>query len=198
MGDPRGHEFDRVVTSKELLRKVRTLTFDSSKQAANEARSERGSVSCAQGCGYCCYQKILASPGRGAMLHLWLKSKGQWTAATKSRLREADRAMSAETCVEWLSHRHPCVFLVEQSFGRGSCSVYPVRPVGCLTTFSSGDPADCADDDKGPRNVRRGTADPRVQEARAHRNGTFIPSSRRWAARAHDPPGRRALGGGPS
>lgn len=134
---------DAMVPVHQVLRRIRTGTFD----VANEGREiiadrEGKPVSCASGCAYCCYQKITVDIAQGLAIYLYLHPT--WTPELEQRLIEADREQTRHRHATWFQMRRPCVFLKEESFGRGTCTVYPVRPVGCAGTFSVGPPADCS------------------------------------------------------
>lgn len=136
----------RLITTKELVRLVRTNIHDYATlgRAAHE-RHHNVTVTCRAGCAYCCYQKVLVDAGQGAIIYLYLRQQGRWTPALMEALAAADKAMAPVSHHDWLATRTPCVFLKEERFGEGRCTVYPVRPIGCAATVSTaGDPPMCA------------------------------------------------------
>ncbi len=128
----------------DLLRYYQKNLFDF--HAKGRAYLERtvGKLSCHKGCAFCCYQKILVNVPDGALMYLHLKATEQWTAALQQRLVEADREMTHVPHGEWLPLRRACVMLKEQTFGCGTCRIYPVRPLACAAEFSVLEPANCA------------------------------------------------------
>jgi Fe-S-cluster containining protein len=131
------------ISSAQLLRKVRTATFDLANEGrALVAKTEGRPVSCTPGCAYCCYQKIVLDIAQGLAIYLHLRER--WTPALERRLLAADRDMTRSTHAAWLGQRRPCVFLKEEAFGRGTCTIYSVRPTACANTFAVGEPAGCA------------------------------------------------------
>lgn len=102
-------------------------------------------ISCKAGCAWCCNAKIVMDAGSGAMIALYLMSEKRWTPALVAKLEAADRAMAPTSHADWLARQEPCALLRVEGPGRGRCSVYPVRPVGCSGTYSNAaDPRDCA------------------------------------------------------
>lgn len=134
-----------LISATRLLRHYRRDLFDA--HALSRARLEHalGELSCSRGCAFCCYAKVVIDLGQGILIYLWLKSTGAWTSALEARLLEAEAAMAPVPHAEWLPRRVPCVFLKEYEYGKGICTVYPVRPLACATMFSAGRPADCGE-----------------------------------------------------
>jgi Fe-S-cluster containining protein len=128
-----------LIKPMDLLKQVRVAVYD----AAQEARAYAGTlgdVSCRRGCVNCCHQKVLSTPSEGLSIYLLLRSSGEWSADLETSLAEEDAYATKTNHADWFKEKRPCPFLK-----KGACSVYAVRPVGCLTTFSTGDPAHCAD-----------------------------------------------------
>jgi hypothetical protein len=132
---------DAVTTSligpRELLRRMRIKTFDAAKEVAKMA-STLGVVSCKKGCDNCCHQKVLSTPAEGLPIFLYLQFKGLWSTELEDELAEADVHGTRTSHHDWFMERRPCPFL-----RKGECSVYPVRPVGCIATFSINHPDFC-------------------------------------------------------
>jgi Fe-S-cluster containining protein len=138
----------KLISVAQLLRHFRVTTFDFAQFVRRGAVEKVGPVSCSPECAYCCYQKIVGPTFVGVMIYLYLRHERMWTPALRARLVEADRQMTARTHRGSLMARRPCPFLKEQSFGRGACSIYPVRPSACGSTFSvTKDPTRCAEVD---------------------------------------------------
>jgi Fe-S-cluster containining protein len=135
---------ERLVTVRQMLRVVRERLYDVHEHGRRAIERDRGRPpTCKPDCAYCCYAKILVSVADGLVIYLSLRS--QWSPALEKKLLTADRELTAHSHAEWLPLRKPCVFLRERAFGSGSCSIYPVRPLACATTFSvTANPADCA------------------------------------------------------
>ncbi len=134
---------ERLLTTKELLRYVRTNVFDVHGFGRRAIEREHGEVTCKPGCAYCCYAKIIVHVADGIIIYLALRP--QWTPTLERKLIDADRALTAASHAEWLGKRRPCVFLREERFGKGTCSIYPQRPIACAITFSvNPDPSCCA------------------------------------------------------
>jgi hypothetical protein len=126
-----------LIGPKDLLKRVRVAVYD----AGNEMRryaDELGEVSCKRACNNCCHQKVLSTPAEGLAIYLYLNSLGRWSDALEARLEEDDAYGTKTNHADWFKERRPCPFLKD-----GACGVYPVRPVGCIATFSTGDPQFC-------------------------------------------------------
>jgi hypothetical protein len=134
-----------VVPVTALMRRYRKSVFDFSAHARKEVERHGGvAPTCKNGCAYCCYPKIVINVYAGAMIFLHLRSEGRWTPAMKAKLIVADAVMTPIPHDDYLAKRIPCVFLKEDSYGHGSCSVHPARPFECATTFSDvADPSLC-------------------------------------------------------
>jgi Fe-S-cluster containining protein len=140
----------RLVTRRELLRLVQTKNFDYSQGLRREYEriQPNQKITCADGCSFCCYAKILVDAGTGAILYMHLERKGEWTPALEAKLLAADKALTASTHAEWLGKSIPCALLDEESPGRGRCTVYAVRPIACVSAHSvTSDPELCAEVD---------------------------------------------------
>lgn len=133
---------EKLIDAGDLLRRVRTLTFDYAQAAhagaVSHAEPPGAPVSCAPGCFGCCTAKIMVDVATGALIYLHLRDKDQWSPSVERALVSADRAMTGMSHGAWMDQQLPCVFL-----RGGRCTVYPVRPRACLSTFSKKDPALC-------------------------------------------------------
>lgn len=134
-----------MIARELLLRRVREVRKRAGDIARAGATLHEGPLSCTAGCSYCCHQKLVGAAFEGVGIYLYLKARGAWTPELRQRLVDADLYQTARTHLGHLMARRPCVFLDEESFGSGSCTIYPVRPSACATTFSIGDPERCAD-----------------------------------------------------
>ena len=146
----------REVPGEEALDELSTALDDAGRQAREAARREArnqgaGDVTCRMGCAWCCHQKILATATEGAAIYVSLKSGGRWSDDLVAALRHADQRLTATTHRETLQRAIPCVFLNREGLepGRGTCSVYSARPLGCRSWFSLEPYIRCADPD-GP------------------------------------------------
>ncbi len=137
-----------AVSTAELVCRYRMRVFDYADISRKAVTRDLGrNPICRSGCSWCCYAKIVMDAGHGAMIALYLVQEGLWTAALEARLAAADTAMFRIDHGAWLRSLTPCVFLDAKEPGKGTCSVYPVRPIGCSGTLSSAlDPRDCAVD----------------------------------------------------
>ncbi len=134
-----------VATPAMLVRRYREMIFDHGAKARAAVEREQGPVSCRAGCSWCCHSKILIDQGQAIILYLYLKRSGLWTSALERRLAQADEAMTHESHDAWFNRHEPCVFLVASDDPMHAlCSVYPVRPLACASTFSVRDPIECA------------------------------------------------------
>jgi Fe-S-cluster containining protein len=136
MSEPR-----ELIKPHELLKRTRVAVYD----AANEARGfadELGDVTCRRGCTNCCHQKVISTPSEGLSIYLYIRDEGRWSEALEARLAEEDAHATRTSHSDWFKEKRPCPFLKNDS-----CSIYPVRPVGCITTFSTGDPNYCGRSD---------------------------------------------------
>jgi hypothetical protein len=134
-----------LIPSRRLLRLVRTQLFDYNAIARELFAADTGAeVTCRRGCAYCCYAKIVCDAATGALIFMYLYEEGLWTPALVQRLRDADAAMTALPHARWMGERHPCVFLAETEYGKGTCMVHAVRPFACASTFAAvPDPKAC-------------------------------------------------------
>lgn len=128
-----------LIGPKELLRLFRTHTFDVGKEMRRLA-DDVGQINCGRGCDNCCKQKVLSTPAEGLGIYLLLRAESRWTPALEERLVAEDVYATRTSHDQWFGERRPCPFLKN-----GQCSVYAVRPVGCLSTFSTNDPKFCGD-----------------------------------------------------
>src|SRR5688572_20948449 len=138
----------KFITPDQLLRRVRGQldAFAQSGRASLTEHLGREPI-CAEGCATCCHFKVLVDVAQGALIALFLLRTGRWGPDLIERLRAADAEMTPVSHTDFARLRRPCVFLDVEGPGRGSCSVYPVRPFGCAGTFGGTlDPADCGPD----------------------------------------------------
>jgi Fe-S-cluster containining protein len=134
-----------VVTVADLVDRYRKTTRLVAAGAKARVAELAGPITCRPTCSYCCYAKILAPGFVGVFVYLHLRREGQWTSKLRDKLVASDRDMTVRTHRGWLMARKPCPFLEEEEFGRGTCSIYAVRPEACAITYSvSGDGAKCA------------------------------------------------------
>lgn len=167
------------ITATHLLKGIKQATTDLSRESRVHAVRSKGPLTCKSGCAYCCYQKLLVAPWDGIYLYLYIKATGAWTPALRQKLVQADRDLTDHTHRQWLLKRVPCVFLAETAFGKGTCTVYPVRPSGCISTFATtSDPSNCARVDEshtfGVINMPRAEG-LRAQEEYARAIGRLLP-----------------------
>jgi Fe-S-cluster containining protein len=134
-----------LIDRDDLLRKVKTRTFDYSAALRPHAEKLVGApLTCTKGCAFCCYSKICIDAGTGMVIALELVASGRWTPALVRKLTELDAAMTRTTHHDWFNLRRPCVFLKEDEWGRGTCTVHSVRPAACVTTFSVKPAIECS------------------------------------------------------
>lgn len=130
-----------VVPAVDILRKVRQRTHRYSAWSRQQTAMRLGPeqpITCARGCSHCCRAKICIDAGSGAMIALLLDQTFRWTPELVERLYVEDALMTKATHASWYGSR-PCVFLAAD----GTCSVYHVRPAGCINTYSVSDPDAC-------------------------------------------------------
>lgn len=96
-------------------------------------------LSCTKGCSNCCYHPMTATILEGSSIYTWLVSHGRWTPSLRKLLLEASDSLLGLSFEVWLLSAQPCVFLA----GDRSCSIYPVRPIQCRTTYAVDDPENC-------------------------------------------------------
>jgi Fe-S-cluster containining protein len=137
---------DAIISVKELLRRVRTRTFDYSAGLRSHAEKKLGQpVTCAKGCSFCCSSKLMVDQGTGAVIAMYLEAEGRWTPRLVDELRATDAEMTATNHHDWFEKRRSCVFLDKgDAWGSGTCTVHAVRPFACLATFSVNDPQLCS------------------------------------------------------
>lgn len=140
-------EASRIVDPAGLLKAVRLSSARISRDLPIEAAPDLGPISCTKGCAFCCYQKTICTIAWGAIIYLQLKEEGVWGGPMCEYLVAANRHMTEASHGDFVTKRIPCPFLAEEGrgLGRGSCRIYSVRPLGCLTTLASTeDPSTCA------------------------------------------------------
>lgn len=126
-----------LISPRELLRLMHIKTFDAAKEMRQMAGT-LGLLSCRSGCDNCCRQKVLSTPAEGLAIFLYLQFKGLWSTELEESLAEEDVHATKTSHDQWFRQKRPCPFLK-----KGTCGVYPVRPVGCIATFSINDPSFC-------------------------------------------------------
>jgi len=134
-----------LIRRDDLLRKVKIRTFDYATALREHAAKLIGApITCGKGCAYCCYSKICIDAGTGMVIALELVAQGRWTPALVAKLTAADAAMTRTNHHDWFNLRRPCVFLAEDEWGRGRCTIHAVRPYSCVTTFSARPAIECS------------------------------------------------------
>lgn len=136
----------RLITMRELVRHVRRNNFDYGEQARVlfDRKNPDTPITCKAGCARCCNQKVITDAGTGAVIYLYLKQQYLWSPAMERRLVEADRLQTRLTHAEVMDQRIPCPLLAEKAPGEGRCIVHPVRPLACVSSFSTTtNPDDC-------------------------------------------------------
>lgn len=133
-----------MIRRDDLLRKVKMRTFDYSTAVRAHAAKVVGPITCSKGCAYCCYSKICIDAGTGMVIALELVAQGRWTPALVAKLTALDAEMTRTTHHDWFNKRRPCVFLAEDEWGRGRCTIHSVRPAACVTTFSALPAIECS------------------------------------------------------
>jgi len=126
-----------TIGPRELLRKLRVFTSDAAKEV-QEFAEEVGPLSCRRGCDNCCRQKVIMTTSEGLGVYLYLRDEGRWSGELEARLAEEDAYATRTSHDEWWREKRACPFLKD-----GECGVYPVRPLGCISTFSTNDPKFC-------------------------------------------------------
>lgn len=139
----------RVIQADQLLRVVRTklaaVSVEMTKFAGEYSASQGKTVTCVPGCANCCYQKILVTAADGMAIYAHLRQAGRWTAEMIAKLVAADEVMTDRDHYTHFVKKTPCTFLDETKPGWGECSIYAVRPISCVATFSNGgDASECA------------------------------------------------------
>jgi Fe-S-cluster containining protein len=130
-----------LIGPANLLKRIRIAVYDAGAEMRKLA-NQLGEVSCKRSCDNCCRQKVLSTPAEGLAIFLYLNSLGRWSDALEARLEEDDAYATKTNHADWFKEKRPCPFLKD-----GACGVYPVRPVGCIATFSTGDPQYCGRSD---------------------------------------------------
>ncbi|PWD98174.1 YkgJ family cysteine cluster protein [Marinilabilia rubra] len=96
--------------------------------------SEKVPVDCHMGCQWCCNQAVFASTHEMVVLADYLERRfsPDTVAEIKEKAREKEEKLSGLTPKEVLNTNLPCPLL-----RKGSCMIYPVRPMGCRIYLSS-------------------------------------------------------------
>jgi len=118
----------------------RTVTAAEEELAARLDAAEEAHIACKAGCGICCMVNVaVLFPEAVAIVGYLNRHFNKSEAALlKARVAELYRQIRWLDEEERLFLRQPCAFLDE----RGSCSIYPVRPLLCRSVTSI-DPEDC-------------------------------------------------------
>jgi Fe-S-cluster containining protein len=91
-------------------------------------------VACHMGCQWCCHQAVFASTHEMVVLMDYLEKRfsPEVVEDIKQKAQAKEEKLSGLSPQEALNTSHPCPFL-----RKGSCMVYPVRPLGCRIYLSS-------------------------------------------------------------
>lgn len=90
------------------------------------------SITCRKGCNNCCHHPTTVTIAEGLLIYRWLTSHGRWSPSMRKLAQETSDALLGLSYAVWLLSAQPCMFLDKD----GACSIYPVRPMQCRTTFS--------------------------------------------------------------
>lgn len=126
-----------------LVESLMAQAFDSFEGNARIQASDQPVLDCQRGCAACCTLRVTATPPEALLVARFLRH----TAETfrrhgldpVARLHEADVATRGLGEVQRVSLRQRCPFIE-----KGSCVIYPVRPLACRG-YASFDRAACAD-----------------------------------------------------
>jgi Fe-S-cluster containining protein len=100
-------------------------------------------VSCAKGCGFCCYQKVDITKDEAILLNKHVEETGLILDQETLEQQGGCNNYKDHTKLD-VKHRK-CVFLDENM----SCSVYEYRPASCRSVIAISDPEKC-DTEKNP------------------------------------------------
>lgn len=107
-------------------------------RAVEQLRMEQ-QLACSKGCSYCCHLKVEAFDHElyGIVAHLMATRTLDEIRAFERRLVAIAEQSAGASPEEYLVKKLPCVFLENDA-----CSIYPVRPITCVT-YHSLDRDDC-------------------------------------------------------
>lgn len=107
--------------------------------AALDAVQPQAPIACKEGCDYCCYMRVDATPfeAKTCLEHLRGKKTASQFGAIRGRIRATAGLLRSMSVVERFDANIPCPLLVDHR-----CSVYSVRPIKCRG-HSSVDVQDC-------------------------------------------------------
>ncbi|WP_291858288.1 YkgJ family cysteine cluster protein [Marinilabilia sp.] len=101
---------------------------------SQRCESDNVPVACHMGCQWCCHQAVFASTHEMVVLMDYLEKRfsSEVVDEIKQKAKAKEAKLSGLSPQEALNTSHPCPFL-----RKGSCMVYPVRPLGCRIYLSS-------------------------------------------------------------
>ena len=102
-------------------------------QIGDDFRRPLGAVTCKDKCAACCHYPLVVTLAEGRIIASWLEQHGRVTTKLKSSLAEHRDSVQGLAPEVWLLAKVPCPFLTDSK----SCSIYPVRPLGCRLVWSS-------------------------------------------------------------
>jgi len=82
---------------------------------------------------------VAVSVLEGLILVDWLKHNRMWTRALQDKVRASADLVTGLAYEVWRNANLPCPLLA----ANGMCQVWPVRPIVCRLTASTGDPSEC-------------------------------------------------------
>jgi Fe-S-cluster containining protein len=118
------------IAQRQLYHNVDLLTDAFSQRC----ESENVPVACHMGCQWCCHQAVFATTNEMIVLVDYLEKRfsAKVIEEIKQKAEAKEEKFSKLSPKEALNTSHPCPFL-----RKGSCMVYPVRPLGCRIYLSS-------------------------------------------------------------
>lgn len=142
------------VAIRDLKKKTAAGALDVMRMAVKLAESaveqlqNKQTLACKKGCSYCCHLKVEAFDHElyGIAAHLMATRKITELKDLDKRLSVIAKESSRMSPEAYLEKKLPCVFLLD-----GACSIYPVRPIACVT-YHSLDVADCITAHDDPQN----------------------------------------------
>ncbi len=107
------------------------LLIDAFTQRCN---NEKVSVDCRMGCEWCCHQAVFATTHEMIVVAGYIEKHFSKEAIdqVRERAKAKEEKLAALTPAETLKSNQPCPLL-----RKGSCMVYPVRPMACRIYLSS-------------------------------------------------------------
>jgi Fe-S-cluster containining protein len=125
-------------TSRSALNQLMVSAYDSMDglivSFRNRCEREGLAVACRRGCSFCCSQAVLASSHEILAIEQYLKDHigKDILEGIRSRTAEKHSVTREMRAMEFLHHIQACPFL-----DKGSCLIYPVRPMACRCYLSS-------------------------------------------------------------